>query len=269
VYLKGGKTVRNKILILSVTLLLVLSFGSLAPAQEAPPNVIIVYFFKANPGMAQQFEAALRAHLEWNVENEGQWPWNTWQIMSGDRYGEYVVTSAFHSWEDFDANEEYFSRQVANFRLNAAPLLESVECIIDEADLINATFPPDFSYINVVEFYTYHIKPCHMAEFNEARIRIHQATAEADWPVYYYWETLRSGGTVPCAYLIIFHRNWAELREPEISLWQVLVDAYGEEEASSLVDSIYNSVHRIECSVMKYRPDLSYNNGQIGWRSGM
>jgi len=261
----------KKLLILALIVSFALGFAGLMWAQEKtekPPNVIIIYYFKAKAGMAQQFEDAMKAHLEWLVKAECPWPWNTWRVITGDRYGEYLVTSAYHTWADFDEYEKFFSKQVMNFQLNAAPLIESVECIIDETDFENfrIPIPMDFDIIALLELYRYDIKPTLIADFNEVKRKIHKAVVEADFPVYYSWEIVRSGGTVPAAYLIIFHRNWADMASPEKSLAQVLVEAYGAEEARALFDKFYNSVSKVESSLHKYLPHLSYNGGKIGWR---
>jgi hypothetical protein len=243
----------------------------LAVAQEQPqemPNVIIIYYFKVTPGMEQQFEAAARAHLEWLVEAECKWPWNTWRVLTGKRYGEYVVTSAFHTWADFDAYEEFFSKQMMHFRLTAGPLIESVECKIDVADFTTAKFPNpmDFDYINIIGLYEYHVRLDKIPDFEETKTKIHQAIVQADLPIYYYWEMLHSGGKIPCYYLIEFGKSWVDIGGEDANVWQAVFDAYGEEEAEAIFNKFFGSVKSIEVSTAKYLPHLSFNAGKIGWR---
>lgn len=265
---------KKTVSVLLIILFLLCSNVTLAQQNDSPKgpaNVIIIYYFKAKAGMAQQFEDALKVHLEWLVENKCPWPWNTWMIASGDRYGEYVITSAYHRWADFDEYEAFFQKQIKHFRQNASAFVESIECHIDEADFINARMPVpmDFDYIKLFELFKYDLKPEKTADFYEARSKIQKALVKANWPVYYYWEMLRTGGSLHSAFLIVFHKDWAGMEAPDKSMSQVLVEVYGVEEAKAILSKVYNSIDKVTTYVAKYLPHLSYNAGKIGWRRQM
>ncbi len=252
---------RNKALILTAAALLVFSFGCLTLAQEeaqGAQNIGMVYRFTVEPGMFQQFEAAIHAHLAWCEAQNEPWAWTAYQVITGDNYGQYLFRADVSSWEEIDAYEEFFSRKVMNFRLNVTPLLESISVSIWETEIELSRWPEDGDF-NLLEVYKYSIKPTHVREFNEAIGRIHEAIVETDWPVFYLWESLRSGGIVPSAKLVIPYESWAGFSEPETSLWEILVAAYGEEEAGSILEQWSNSVCKTESFTVRYRPDLSYS----------
>lgn len=254
---------RSKILVL-LLLCLVVGFSALttsAQAQEQtekPPNLIIVYSFKAKPDRVAQFEAALKAHLEWAKEAKDPWTWNTWQITTGERYGEYLIISPNHKWADLDEDAEFMQKRIKNFRLTATPLLESYSREISESDTTNVNWPDDPDYAKIVEIFTYYIKMGQESAFWEVIGKIHQAFVQAKYPAYYLFSSVRTGGDINRVRVILPHPNWADFKEPEKSIEAVLVEVYGQEGAKALGEKIYNAAYKVESMVLQLRPDLSY-----------
>jgi hypothetical protein len=252
---------------ISVLLLvcLVVGFSALTTSAqtqeqtEKPPNLSIEYHFKAKPDRVAQFEAALKAHLEWAKEAKDPWTWITLQITTGERYGEYVIISPNHSWADLDKDVEFAQKRINNFRLTATPLLESYSREISEFDTTNVNWPDDpDDYAKIVEFFTYYIKVGQKSAFFEAVGKFHQAFVQAKYPAYYLISSVRTGGDINRVRVIIPHPNWADFEEPEKSMGDVFVEVYGQEGAKALGEKLYNATYKVESMVLQRRPDLSY-----------
>jgi len=252
---------RKRVCVYLLALSLLVGCGGMVLAQEQeekPPDIAQTWHFKVKPQMVMQFEAALKEHIAWQKETEGVWGWNVFQVITGPRYGEYVIRSHNQHWEDFDANMEYFQKQVMQFRLKVVPLLESIDCRIMQVDWKNTRWPDEEGKTRLIEVYQYYIKPTMMAQFNEARKELHEAFVKANWDGHYAWSFVRSGGVVPAAYLILPHGSWADFADPEKSYMEVLTEVYGEEKAAELVAKFRESIAKITSLTVRYRPDLSY-----------
>jgi len=82
--------------------------------------------------------------------------------------------------------------------------------------------------------------------------------------VNYYWYELASGGQTG-AYLLVLPRNsWADFEDkPDVKPFRdMLKDAFGQEEADSIVDRIDKSVEKETSQIVQFRPDLSYLPGK-------
>jgi len=110
--------------------------------------------------------------------------------------------------------------------------------------------------------YTFYIKIGQESAFHEVIGKAHKAFVQAEFPGYYLWSNVRSGGNVSSIMAIIPHPNWADFEEPEDSEWSALVEVYGPEEAKALVEKFNNAVWKVESMVLQYRPDLSYTPEQ-------
>lgn len=250
-----------RITVFALALALLFGCGGMAVAQEEAekaPDVAQAWYFKVQPQMFLQFEAALKDHIAWHEKAEGVWGWNVFQVVTGPDYGTYIIRSQNVHWEDFDANEKFFRKQVMVFRLKVMPLVEAIDCRIVQVDGENSRWPEEEGKANLIEVYQYYVKPSMLNQFNEARVEFHKAIVEADWDVNYAWSFVRSGGVVPAVSLIVPHENWAGFAEPERSFKEVMTEAFGEEKANDLVAKFRGSVAKIKNFTVRYRPDLSY-----------
>jgi hypothetical protein len=225
---------------------------------EEPPAVARLWFFQVKPQHFLQFESALMSHMAWHKKNEAKYDWNVFQVIVGRDYGTYVIRSQNLTWEDLDANAEFFARQVEHFRLNVTPLLQSIEGRLVEMDWKNTNWPDDLAMPKMIEAYYYYLDPEKVEGFIEAQAEFHKAFMEQDWQVPYAWSWTRNGGYVPTVTLIMPRTSWTDFKEPEKNFMEVLTAAYGEGKAKELVAQFRGAIKKIDSMVVAYRPDLSY-----------
>lgn len=230
-----------------------------ALAQEPEGAVGRVYYLKAKAGMEQQFEAAVKKHIDWHRRQNDPWTFYWWQAETGEQFGQYVVGTFEHRWEDFDGRAALDAADDADYAANVAQFVESVRGII-VAGLPQVSLPlaggegptPLSSVI------TFHLNMGGEAEFPYVIRKFHQAIQKTNWPRNYLWYALANGGEHPTYYLVLPHANWAGFKPPAKPFPVMLEEAYGREEAAALLKQLSKLIHCQRSQVLRYRADLSY-----------
>lgn len=226
--------------------------------QEQPGTVARVFFVKPKAGMVQQFEEALKRHQNWHRQQNDTWDWDTWQIESGERFGQYVIGTFGHSWEDFDAKAEFAVADRADALANHGQFAESVNSgfYLFRADVSR---PPEGEWPDALAWVVYvHLNIGREAEFNYQMKRVTEAINKTSWPRRYLWFELISGGEHPTLVRVHLYSNWAGFKPPEKSFPAMLEEAYGRQGAEAHLDLDRKAVHCVRTEIMRYRPDLSY-----------
>jgi hypothetical protein len=102
------------------------------------------------------------------------------------------------------------------------------------------------------------------SDFRSAIERIHEAAEKTKWPVNYYFYALFSGGETGVYVLVLPRNSWADFEDkPDVKPFRdMLKEAFGPEEADSIVDRIDKSVEKETSQILQFRPDLSYLPGK-------
>lgn len=225
-------------------------------AQEKPGNVAGAWFVKPKPGMGQQFEQALKRHMDWHRQQKDAWTVYVWQIGAGDRVGQYGIAVAGHHWKEFDAREKFDEADTADFVANVAQYVDLVgSSIWLYHPELSRPMTGDARYIEYVEE---HLNMGGESDYLLVVRKVHEAIEKANWPVYYdIWE-LFDGGQHPTYGIEFLHKNWADFEPPEQTLRDVLEKAYGREEADTLLKTFSKALHCVKSEVWGLRPDLGY-----------
>ena len=242
------------LVISSLGWVLLLALPSLAQEIE---EVARLYYIKPKSGMELQFEEAYKQHLDWLGQHGDRREWLTWQIETGERFGQYVVGTFRHRWEDFDARSELEVEERAAFSATVSPYIESVTSSFSlfRGDISRPSyFVAEALFREVLHF---RLNIGRESDFYHVQRKIHEAIEKTDWPVGYGWHTLVSGGETPEFTLMLLRRDWADFKRPESSLEEILEKVYGREETSSLLRQLAQSVRHVHSEIWRLRRDLS------------
>src|SRR5438045_7913965 len=84
---------------------------SLAVAQQSPTapagDLVEIHINKIKPGMTRQYEEGRKKHMMWHRKQNDAWSWLTWEILTGENTGSYVIGTFGHRWSDFDARTKF------------------------------------------------------------------------------------------------------------------------------------------------------------------
>ncbi len=120
-------------------------------------------------GMVAQFEAALKAHVQWRNENNDPWTWGVSTVEVGEALGQFGIRSGGHSWADFDAYDAGFGPEgLVHWNATVAPLVESISSRITTANPAISNQPPAGRATAFVNIQTFQLRPGRELQFNEA-----------------------------------------------------------------------------------------------------
>jgi hypothetical protein len=231
--------------------------------QEEPGVVARVFFISPKIGHAQQFEEAIKQHIAWRRQQGETWTWWTWQIQSGERFGQYVVGTFGHQWSDFDNPPLSPQEASAHFWSTTGQHVESAtsQFALFLPNLSAAPSGDGPASLSVV--LTFHLNGRgSVPKFLNAVAKTGKGIQKTNWPSRGFWYVLVSGTKQPAYILALAQENWADLAPPERSYPAMLEEAYGRQEAEAILKTFDKTIKSQYSEIFLYRPDLSHIPGQ-------
>jgi len=225
-------------------------------AQEKPGNVAGAWYVKPKPGMQQQFEQALKRHMEWHKQQKDTWAVNVAAAVVGERVGLYEIAVGGHHWKDFDARAKFDEADNTDYNANVAQY----------ANLVGSSFwihHPELSQpmagdAPFAEYVEEHLNMAGESDYLLVLRKVREAVQKNNYPAYWEVYELFNGGEHPTYGIVFPHKTWADFQPPEQTLPAVLEKAYGRDEADALWKTFFKTVHCVKSEVWVSRPDLSY-----------
>jgi hypothetical protein len=230
-----------------------------AVAQENAGTVAALEFQTPKNGMVKQYEDGRKAKVEWHKQQKDKDPLFVSEVLTGEHMGEYIVGRFGMHWADLDKPSVPDAADLEQYRKLISPYVEKLTSAYYE-DLPKWSNPsPDMStkYIEVV---TFHVKYGKGDDFRSAVAKVHEANQKLRVPTHYTWYRLVNGGPGGTYVLTFDHPNWASFADdPAIKpLRDRLREAFGEQEATSVVERLNSSIEGTYSDLVQLRPDLSY-----------
>ena len=237
--------------------LVCLAAAPLAAQDEMPGKLARAFTVNVSPGNILAFEESYKKHIKWHADKGDKWTWDTWQVASGD-FGEYVIRTPGHFWGDFD-NPPFGMEDRDHFLEHCAQHVDSVSSTFTELMPDVSRLPAPDAKRPLVTVIEMKIAPGGVLDFMHAIARVDEAIDETEWPAEYAWLAQLSGGEGPTFYLVLLHKSWADVADPEIPFPMMLEEALGRPEATAIMD-IFDEVVAYQHSKMyEYREDLSHS----------
>jgi hypothetical protein len=248
---------KGKVLCALIGLLLVVGLAAVpAAAQMGEGDICRIFFIWPKPGMAKDFEAALKKHIEWHAQQKDTWTWLTWQVIVGEGAGSYGVGTFGHNWEDFDKPAVDPAADEADVQATISPTVGKV--VPTYWRFMREVSLPAEASSPMEEVIIFKLKYGQSAHFNHLVKKFHEAIQKTKWPVHYEWYELMLGGDVPQYALVLPRANWAAFKPMEKSFPAMLEEAFGRMEAEHMLEAFSNTVKHEETEVIRTRPDLGY-----------
>ncbi len=236
-----------------------LLFAGAPLVAQKSPDLGEVTVWKVKDGAAAAFAEGRKKHMDFHRQQKDTWTWYTWEIVNGDRAGQFITGSFGHYWKDFDGREAFDaldSVDVAKtFGPHATMVTTGTWAMVPEMSRTrpDTTGPPKFSQLT-----HYQVKLAEVPDFEDAVKEISAALTKIEWPVYSTWYRLVSGGEGPHYVLSTARASWADFAPTEKSLLEGLTEAVGARRATELLDTVRGATKSLYTEVMAYRPELSY-----------
>ena len=239
----------------AAVLLLALS----AAGQGEPSTVTALEFQTPKNGMIKQYEEGRKAKAAWHKQQKDPQMLFVLQVVAGEHTGSYIVGRSGQHWADLDkpavpdaADEEEYNKVIAPYvEKRTAAYFETMPKVSNPSTEMGAKY---------TSATTFHIKYGKVDDFRSAIARIYDATQKTKWPFHYSWQRLANGGPGGTYVLLVQHANWASFEDdPNIKpLRDILREAFGEQEAMSVIERLNGSIESTYNEVAEFRADLSY-----------
>ena len=245
----------------SVVLALAL-LASVGPSSGlAAQGQTLAFMYEVTPhlGSASAFESAWKDHMEFRAAEGDSWTWSVFEVVYGDRMGNYLIRSPNHSWADMDAyNAMSDFQQAVGMHVTGTivPHIANAVSRVSSQDTALSHIPPNVADMNVFGITTYRMKAENQLEMNDALQQYHEAGVAADL----YHAIVRpifGGGAGPSFTVVTYGENFAGLEAPSPSLLELMVQRHGADDAEDIARAFLSGVESIETSVIVLRRDLS------------
>lgn len=230
-----------------------------AAAQNDASTITALEIQTPKNGMVQQYEAGRKTKAAWHRQQKD--PQMLWvlEILSGEHTGSYIVGRSDLHWADMDKPPIPDASDVEEYNKAVGAYVEKFTASYYEImpRISNPGPDSDVKYISVTSF---HVKYGRNDDFRSAIARIHDAAEKTKWGEHYRWQHLVNGGPGGTYVLLIDHPNWASFGDdPSIKpMRDMLREAFGEQEAMSVIERLNASIDSSYSEIAQFRPDLSY-----------
>ena len=240
----------------------VFALAMVVPAwAQQPGSLVEIHINRVKPGMTGQYETGRKKHMAWHKAQNDAWSWYTWQVVTGQATGSYVVGTFGHDWKDLDARDKFNQADGADAQANMGSSLagEEESYYIYRGDLSLAPqSPTPAPLISVTHFM---LNPDGANDFVAGVKKVNEAFKKTNEPSSgaSRWYQLASGGESPHFVLVGDRASWASFQSPsDKTLDAVMEEAYGKEQGAAIMSSIRKAIRSIYTEALQYRPDLSY-----------
>jgi hypothetical protein len=241
---------------LLVTLILLVP----AFAQQSG-NLAEIHINRIKPSMTQQYEAGRKKHMGWHKNQNDTWSWYTWQVLTGEGTGSYVVGSFQHDWKDLDGRDKFRQMDsadaVASMGASLGGEMESFYAYRPDLSLSPQTSSPA-PMASITHFM---LNPDGVNDFTEGIKKVNEGIKKTNFPQAgaSRWYQLMNGGQAPHFVLAGDRANWAAFQPPtDKTLDAMMEEAYGKDQGTAILGSLRKAIHSVSTEALQYRPDLSY-----------
>ena len=248
-----------KLMKIAVAVCAVAFLAAGALAQDKPGTIAALEFQTPKNGMVKQYEEGRKAKVEWHKQQKDKNALLVSEIMSGDNMGTYVVGRFGMHWADMDKPSVSDAADLEEYKKTVALYVDKLTSSYYESlpKLSNPSPDMNAKYLSVV---TFHIRYGKSDDFLSAVAKVHEANQKLNVPSHYSWSHLVNGGPGGTYVLVTDHANWASFEDdPAIKpLRDRLREAFGEQEATSVIERLNGAVESTYSDLIQPRPDLSY-----------
>jgi hypothetical protein len=228
-------------------------------AQGDASTVTALEFQTPKNGMTQQYEAGRKAKAAWHKQQKDPNVLFVLQVLTGMDTGSYIVGRSGLHWADLDkppipdqADEDEYNKVVGAY-------VDKVTASFYET-LPKESNPGTDMGAKYTSATVFQVRFGKGDDFRSAITRMHDAAEKTNWKLHYRWERLANGGPGGTYVLLIDHPNWASFEDdPSIKpLRDILREAFGEQEAMSVIERLNGSIDHTYSEIVEFRKDLSY-----------
>jgi hypothetical protein len=248
-----------KLLKLSTALSVLLLAAFSVSAQSQQGTIAALEFQTPKNGMVKQYEDGRKQKVAWHKQQNDDQGLYVFETLTGERTGTYIVGRLGLHWADMDKPKVTDAADLAQYQALVGASVEKLTTSYYEF-LPKWSNPPTDMNGKYTEVFTFYVRYGHGDDFRSAVTRAAEARQKMNSTAHYSWYRLVNGGHGGTYVLTFQHANWASMEDdPAVKpLRDDLRAAFGEQEATSVIERLNSSVEGTYSELIQFRPDLSY-----------
>ena len=245
---------------LSALAMLLIAVPGHAQTTEDGGNAAMVVWVDPLPGHGLAFEAGVREHMSNLMEAGDTQTWISFEVIAGDRTGEYVIGTFNRAWSDFDqpppvdpaAAEESMAE-------NIIPHVQDVETQLIWRDTNLGTWAPDDPIAPMYQIIQFTVRPGHMAGFETFVSKIKNAFETMGEGSYSVFRPV-VGGQGGQISISVPRQSFAEFAQDDPQMFENMMrELYGVSETRLLMENMDAAIASETSYLLVLRPDMSMN----------
>jgi hypothetical protein len=260
--LNREKIMRLRSVIWAMAGVLASSIGVAQQSSTGPQtNLAEIHINKVKPGMTAHYEEGRKKHMMWHAKQNDPWSWLTWEVVTGENTGSYLIGTFGHSWSDLDSRTKFEAEDSADAIAHMGASLESEtqSYYRFRADLSLGTSPLQPTPLASITHFL--LTPDGLNDFVESLKKVIEGIKKTNYPMSgaNRWYQLVNGGEGPHFVLSGDRANWAAF-EPatDKTLDAMMSEAYGKEQGAAILSTLRKAIRHTSTEILRYRPDLSH-----------
>jgi hypothetical protein len=229
-------------------------------AAEAPPPLSEVWVMVVKPGMESQFNEAMATHMQFRKDAGEARSWQAYRVALGHNVAPIQYRSCCFDWADLDTYDAADTEMGLgeNFQATVGQYVEHYHHYLASSDWENSHWPETGTSGPYYGVTSYTVKtgrgPASAAaaeDMSQLAKNDGWATEDNNW----LWLT-QIGGDSTIA-IVTSHANYADMADPEQSLFGFAAEKLGEEEAGKMFDDFSKGFTDSDYTIWKLDESIS------------
>ena len=210
---------KKLILSLMVLLATMLWLVPLQAQEQETEGVATVVLITAKEGHEDALIKGITDYHHWVANFDGHMEYNWFEILTGPNTGKYIARSGNHNWAEFDAEYDWQEEAGEVFQRNVAPHIASMERSMTEEMRDLSHWPESFESYTHFQVQDWYIKNGQYRKFRHGLKKIVDTLKAANWPNYWGFFSVESGGHGNQISFVSANRGWSDFTVKEPSFF--------------------------------------------------
>ena len=236
------------------TFILFFVFFVFISAQDNP-QIIRTNYFEAKSGQSSKLEKGLKDHTD-RFHQTSDHAVNTWEVVAGDRTGQFLRTTNLQGWADFDAYQD-LPGDPSHWDRSVSPHLKSTSGNVFWKLDTELSYNPHQSPPKMLALWKVQYKAGAWKEHRDALLKVRQAQEEnrSNSRLMVYSKAIGGEGRMYAIGRAL--DGWADLNPEAMSLFEMLEASFGAGAGQDVLQARSAAVEKYESEVLLFRADLS------------
>ncbi len=237
------------------------AFTTLSPAvADEHENEGVATIVKITPkdGHDDELIEGITAYHKHVADKEGAMRYHWYEVLTGPDTGKYFARSGDHNWADFDGEYDWEEEAGKVFQEKVTPHVKSIQRVMTTEMKDYEHWPESmegYSHYFVEHWY---IKNGMYGKFNQHLKKIVDTLKANDYPGYFAFYRVSSGGHGGEVGLVSPNKGWAGMSEQSPSFYEIMSKELGGEAEFEAFMGEFGSTYKTGQNMMlRYMPGAS------------